>query len=89
MATLATSIPATSAEVIHLIGEVDPLIIDNILELRASFAEIAEALASIEDEEAYGDLRHLPSSPRVAAVRSILEDVILEEPPEPEPVVRV
>jgi hypoxanthine phosphoribosyltransferase len=89
MATHTTSLPATSAEIIHLIGEVDALVIDNILDTRASFAEVAEALASIEDEEAYGDLRHLPSSPRVAEVRAILEDVVLDEPPEPEPVVRV
>lgn len=89
MATHLAATPATSVEIIHLIGEVDPIVIDHILETRASFAEIAEALASIEDEEAYGDLRHLPSSPRVAEVRALLEDVLLDEPPEPEPVVRV
>lgn len=66
---------ATATELEQLLGEVDPLVIQRILALRATVDEVDEALADLQDERDAG-IRHTPSSPRVAEVREILEPVI-------------
>jgi hypothetical protein len=73
---------ATAEEVTGLLGEVDPIVVDRILAIGASAEEVGEALAEIEDEDGYGELHHPPSSPRVAEVRAVLEELVLEEPQE-------
>ncbi len=70
----------TSKQLEHLLGEVDPLIIHRILETRATLHEVEEALAEVEDERESGR-HHEPTSPRVAAVREIIEDVLEDEDP--------
>lgn len=66
---------ATATELEQLLGEVDPLVIERILETRATLDEVDEALADLQSELDAG-IRHTPSSPRVAEVREILEPVI-------------
>jgi hypothetical protein len=73
--------PATSAELEELIGEADPLIIERILETGATTGEVAEALADLE-EERQGTERRAVTSPRVATVREILDE-LLDEDDEP------
>lgn len=65
----------TATELEQLLGEVDPLVIERILETRATIDEVDEALADLQDERNAG-IRHAPSSSRVAEVREILEPVI-------------
>jgi hypothetical protein len=66
----------TTAEGLEaLLGEIDPLAIERILDTHATIDEVAEALADLEDERGQGE-RHEPSSARVVQVRAILEDVL-------------
>jgi hypothetical protein len=67
--------PATSGDLRDLLGEIDDLVIERILETRASPDEVAEALADFEDERRFGEGRELTSA-RAAEVRAILEDLI-------------
>lgn len=67
----------TAEEIEDLLGEVDPLIVERILDTHATLEEVAEALADVEDEKRFGE-RRAPASPRVAEVREILEDVLDE-----------
>ncbi|MBS1118436.1 MAG: hypothetical protein H6Q90_664 [Deltaproteobacteria bacterium] len=73
---------ATAEEVTGLLGEVDPNVLDRILAIGATFDEVGEALSAIEDEDGYGEIPHAASSPRVAEVRAVLEELVLEEPQE-------
>lgn len=69
----------TADEVINLLGETEPFIVERILDTGASFDEVAEALSAIEDEDANGELPHEPSSPRVFEVRRVLEELVMNE----------
>jgi phosphoglycolate phosphatase-like HAD superfamily hydrolase len=70
--------PATSAELEALIGEADPLIIERILETGATTEEVTEALADLEDERQGAERREV-TSPRVATVREILDELLDED----------
>jgi len=70
---MSTSV--TSQQLEGLLGEIDPLIIDRIVDTHASLADVTEALAEVEEERESGR-RRLPTSERVAAVRDILTDVL-------------
>jgi hypothetical protein len=69
---------ATADEIVELLGELEPLIIEKLLATRATLDEVAEAAAAIEDEDSFGEVGHAPSSPREAEVRAILEDLVFE-----------
>jgi len=63
-----------------MLGEVDPLIVERILATGASTEEIGEALLVAEDTHGFGELPHQPSSPRVAEVCAVLDELdVLDE----------
>ena len=70
--------PASAAELIGLLGELEPLTLEKILATGATIDEVAEAVNAIEDEDSFGELRHPPSSSKEAEVRAILEDLVFE-----------
>jgi hypothetical protein len=70
--------PASAAEIVGILGEVEPLTLEKILATGATIYEVAEAVNAIEDEDAFGELHHAPSSPKEAEVRAILEDLVFE-----------
>ena len=67
--------PATATDVNRLLGDVDPLILERILATGATPDEIGEAVRVVEDEHGFGEAPHTPSSPRVAEVRAVLEEM--------------
>jgi hypothetical protein len=67
--------PATAADVSRMLGDVDPLILERILSTGASVDEIDEALREAEDEGGFGEEHHAASSPRVLAVRAVLDEL--------------
>jgi len=70
---------ATAADLIELLGELDPIALDKLLSTGATVDEVAEAAIALEDEDAFGELHHEPSSPRAAEVRAILEELVFEK----------
>ena len=66
-------------EVSAILGEIDPLIIERVVDTGASIDEIAEALGELEDEAGFGDVRRVPSSSRVIEVRAILTELLDDE----------
>jgi len=76
---------ATANDVNRLLGDVNPLVLERILETGATPDEIAEALVVVEEERGFGEEPHEPSSSRVAEVRSVLQEMsVLESDIEPE-----
>jgi len=73
------STPATADEVTSLLGEVDASVVQEILGVGASFDEIAEAVAAIEEEDILGARSRTPSTAHVVEVRAILEALVLDE----------
>ena len=71
--------PARASEIELLLGDVNPSVVARILETGASLAEVDEALRATEDEEAFGEETHEPSTSRVAEVRAILEELAVED----------
>jgi hypothetical protein len=68
--------PVRAEDITELVGEVDPLVIERIIETGATADDVAEALAAIETELVEGEDRPLdapPPSPRVTAIRALLE----------------
>lgn len=76
--------PATATEIFALLGEVEPVTLDKLLATRATISEVAAAVSAIEDEDAFADTHHEPSSPREAEVRAILEELVFESSEEAE-----
>jgi hypothetical protein len=70
---------ATAADLAALLGELDALVIERILATGATTDEVAEAMTSIMDEDDGAEGAHAPSSPRVAEVRAVLEELVLDE----------
>ena len=66
---------ATASDVSRLLGDVDPLILERILETGATADEIGEALRVLEEERGFGEEPHPPSSPRVAEVQAVLNEM--------------
>jgi hypothetical protein len=76
---------ATATDVNRLLGDVDPLVLERILETGASPDEIGEALRCVEDERGFGEEPHEPSSSRVAEVRAVLQEMsVLDSDIEPD-----
>lgn len=71
--------PATAADVNRMLGEVDALVVSRILATGVTVDELDEALRATEDELGFGEESHPPSSPRVAAVRQVLDELAAEE----------
>ncbi len=72
-------IPATPTEITNLLGELDAIVVEQILEIDATVDEVAQALACFEADRA-GDARG-PMSTRVAAVYSVIDDAF-DDPPQ-------
>jgi hypothetical protein len=76
---------ATATDVNRLLGDVDPLVLERILAVGATPDEIAEALRVVEQERGFGEEPHEPSSPRVAEVRAVIDDLaVLDGDVEPD-----
>ena len=67
-----------------MLGEIDELIIERIVDTGATLEEIAEALDSFEHEEELDEPPHVPSSANVSEVRAILVEAANEEAEEEE-----
>ena len=63
---------ASPDEVGELLGHADAEIVQQVVETGASIDEIGAAIDDLEDIRRYGEPR-IPSSPRVAQVRRIIE----------------
>jgi hypothetical protein len=66
-------------EVIAIVGEINRRVIDQILATGATRDEVATALAEVEDNLGFDDHRSASPSPRIAAVRALLEPVLAAE----------
>ena len=66
-------------EVSAILGEIDPLIIERVVDTGASIDEIAEALGELEDAVGFGDAHRIPSSSRVIEVRVIVAELLADE----------
>lgn len=69
--------PATHDEIVELLGEVDQLLVDRLLDSSATVAELEEAIELAFAEQQRGE-QPFPSSGRVASVREILAEMIPE-----------
>jgi len=67
-----------------VLGEVDELIIERIVDTGATLEEIAEALDRFEHEAELDEPPHVPSSANVGEVRAILVEAASEEAEEEE-----
>ena len=72
-------LPATASDVYRLLGDIDPIVAERIVETGATPDEIGEALARVEDEIGFGEQPHEPSSSRVSDVVSALRDLFDDE----------
>ena len=71
---------ASYQQIVELLGDVDPLFVNRIEATAASIDEINEALGQVEGDQ-FGEERCADSSPRVAEVRAILDE-IFDDPEE-------
>lgn len=76
---MLTEQTATEADVIRLLGEVDPLTTARILALSPSVDELDEAIRASEDEAGFGEESRTPSSARIASLRVLIDELSLEE----------
>lgn len=83
-ATPPPSRPASAADLVNLLGELEPLTIERLLATGASLDEVIAATLAIEDEQGFGETHHGPSSTREAEVRAILEELVFEDAEEQE-----
>lgn len=67
---------ATEADVIRLLGEIDPLVIARILAIAPSVDELDEAVQLAGDERGFSEEPHDPSSTRVASIRAVLGSLL-------------
>lgn len=83
---MPTTNSATASDVNRLLGDdVEPLVLERILETGASPDEIGEALRYVEDERGFGEEPHQPSSSRVAEVCAVLQEMsVLDSDIEPD-----
>jgi hypothetical protein len=70
---------ANLEEIVALLGDVDELIVERLVNTGASVDEIGEALDALEDEQRFGEEPRLDSSPRVTEARAILEELFAED----------
>lgn len=73
--------PSVSCEeVVDMLGQVDPGIVDRIVATGATADEVGEALDDLDHERRFGE-RRIPATCRVAELRSILDDLGREASP--------
>ena len=78
--SMASLPPASREEIAAMLGEVDSSYLDRVLDIGASVDEIGEAMDDLEHR--FAELRHEPSSIRVAQVRTVLAELFNpSEPP--------
>ena len=70
---------ATHAEIVELLGDVDDLFVKRLEDTGATLDEIGQALGDLEDEDRLGEPPRIATSPRVAEVRAILEELFDDE----------
>ena len=73
-----TSVPATANEVRDVLGDVDDLVVERVLETGASVDEIASALSSLEYQQVLGEGSSAPVTGPALTVRAILEENLAE-----------
>jgi hypothetical protein len=76
---MPTTNTATATDVNRLLGDVDPLVLERILAIGATPDEIGEALRVVEQERGFGEEPHEASSPKVAEVRAVLDELAVLE----------
>ncbi len=62
----------------QLLGEIDDVVIERIIDAEASFDDVVEALHDVEDEREFGEAPGTPSSASAAEVRVILRELFDE-----------
>ena len=65
--------PATSEEIIGILGPVDEVLLVDIQRTGASSAEVLEAFTRLEEDDAVGRVARRAADPKVTAVMAILE----------------
>jgi hypothetical protein len=65
--------PASREEIVAMLGEVDNSYIDRVFDVGASLDEIGEAMDDLEHR--FSEMRHEPSTLRVAQVRQVLVEL--------------
>lgn len=73
-----TSVPATANEVRDVLGDVDDLVVERVLETGASVEEIASAVASLEYQQVLGEASAAQVTGPTLTVRAILEECLPE-----------
>lgn len=71
--------PASAAEIVRILGDLEPLTLEKILATGATIDEVAEAVNAIEEEDSFGEIHRAPSSAREAELRAILEALVFED----------
>jgi hypothetical protein len=74
---------ASYQQILEVLGDVDPLFVNRIEATGASIDEVNEALGQVEGDE-FGEERCADSSPRVAEVRAVLEEIFDDPQDEPQ-----
>lgn len=64
---------------VRVVGELDDLAVARILATGASIAELEEAASEVEFDTEVGGQPIEPSSPRVAELRALLFELLVEE----------
>jgi hypothetical protein len=68
--------PSVSAQDLRqLLGDVDDVFIERIVETEASLDDVVEALHDVEDEREFGEVPRVPTSAIAAEVRVILREL--------------
>jgi len=73
-----TSVPATANEVRDVLGDIDDLVVERVLETGASVEEIASAMASLEYQQVLGERSGESVTGPTLTVRAILEECLAE-----------
>ena len=73
-----TTAPATANEVRDVLGDVDDLVVERVLETGASVEEIASAMASLEYQQVLGERGSEAVTGPTLTVRAILEECLAE-----------
>jgi len=73
-----TTVPATANEVRDVLGDVDDLVVERVLETGASVEEIASAMASLEYQQVLGERGSEAVTGPTLTVRAILEEYLAE-----------
>jgi hypothetical protein len=70
--------PASAAELTAILGPTDETLLVEIQRTGASAAEVLEAFARLEEDDAVGPVARRPASPRVVEVMAILDAAKLD-----------